>query len=256
MSTSMELVPSDSSLFRAAMDGLKDFLGQAQLQFSAEGLRVNGMDASHVGFINYFLAAADCEVLKIPASFVVGVDLKALSSVLAPIGKGDRLSLSVKDAKLIVAYTNEKLGKKVTCKLHTLDLEVDALELPDGLAYPAKIVARTTDVASTCKEVGSFGDTMDLRLDGDGFHVSTKGDHGDISQTLENTEDRTMDLPSGEEVAASFGTRYLTTILKSGGALSATTTLEFDPATPLRASFRFGSASSFVAYLAPKIVEA
>lgn len=254
----MELVPSDSSLFRAAIDGLKDFLGQAQLQFSVSGLRVNGMDASHVGFVNYFLAAADCEVLTIPASasLVVGIDLKALSSVLAPIGKGDRLSLSVKDAKLIVAYTNEKLGKKVTCKLHTLDLEVDALELPDGLAYPAKIVARTTDVAATCKEVGTFGDTMDLRLDGEGFHVSTKGDHGDIAQTLENTEERTMELPSGEEVNASFGTRYLTTILKSGGALSATATLEFDPATPLRASFRFGSASSFVAYLAPKIVDA
>lgn len=254
----MELVPSDSSLFRAAIDGLKDFLGQAQLQFSVSGLRVNGMDASHVGFVNYFLAAADCEVLTIPASasLVVGIDLKALSSVLAPIGKGDRLSLSVKDAKLIVAYTNEKLGKKVTCKLHTLDLEVDALDLPDGLAYPAKIIARTTDVAATCKEVGAFGDTMDLRLDGEGFHVSTKGDHGDIAQTLENTEDRTMDLVSVDEMSASFGTRYLTTILKSGGALSANVTLEFDPATPLRASFRFGSASSFVAYLAPKIVDA
>ena len=249
----MELVPSDSALFRAAVDGLKDFLPQAQLHFKADGLRINGMDVAHVGFVAYVLAAVDCEVLKVPTSLVVGVDLKALASVLAPLGKGDRLSLSVKDAKLIVSYTKDKVGKQVTCKLHTFDLEVDALELPATLTYPAKVVACTAEVAAMLKEVGAFGDTLDLCLDGEGFHAAAKGDYGEMAQLLENTEDRTMDLVSGEDVAASFGTRYLTGILKSGGSLSATTTIEFDASTPMRVSFHFGTGSSFVSYLAPKV---
>ena len=104
------------------------------------------------------------------------------------------------------------------------------------------------------KEVGHFGDTILLRLDEDGFHMSTSGECGSVRQTLENTEDRDMELTE-DFVEASFSTKYVNQIMKGGATLSTTMQLEFDSTQPLRASFRFGSDSHFVAYLAPKIVD-
>jgi hypothetical protein len=91
-------------------------------------------------------------------------------------------------------------------------------------------------------------------LNEDGLHLSTTGDSGAVKQTLENTEDREMEL-TGDSVEARFGTKYVAMIIKGGAALSPVTQLEFDPANPLRATFRFGSSSHFIAYLAPKVAD-
>jgi hypothetical protein len=64
-----------------------------------------------------------------------------------------------------------------------------------------------------------------------------------------------MTLESEEHMQATFGTKYLMTIMKSGAPLSSTTRIEFDGSNPLRASFLFGRSSRFMAYLAPKIMD-
>jgi proliferating cell nuclear antigen PCNA len=250
----MEIVPNDSVLFRSAMDALKEFLPQVQLRITAEGIRINGMDVSHVGFVDYVLNKEDCAVLNVPAPCVIGVNSVLLSKTLGSVGAGDRVTLSVKDDAFVVSYKNEKLGKRATYRISTLDISEDALNLPD-LTYGATIVAKTADILGIVKEVGGFGDALTLRLDEDGFHISCDGDGGHAHQSLENTEDREMTLESEEHMQATFGTKYLMTIMKSGAPLSSTTRIEFDGSNPLRASFLFGRGSRFMAYLAPKIMD-
>jgi proliferating cell nuclear antigen len=249
----MEIIPADSALFRSSMEALKEFLPQMQLRISSEGVRINGMDVSHVGFIDYFLSKDDCAVLKVPTPCVIGVNSVLLSKTLGSVGAGDRVTLSVKDDKFVVSYKNEKLGKRASYQIATLDITEDALNLPE-LTYNASVQAKTTDILGIVKEVGGFGDALSLRLDEDGFHVSCNGDSGHAQQSLENTEDRDMTLGS-DAMEASFGTKYLTTIMKSGAPLSSTTKLEFDGTQPLRASFLFGKDSRFMAYLAPKMMD-
>ena len=79
--TQMELQPKDSSLFRTAIEGLKDFLPEAHLVVTKEGLVISGMDAAHVGFVKYTLAAADCAVLKVAVPQTLGVSLTILSKL-------------------------------------------------------------------------------------------------------------------------------------------------------------------------------
>jgi proliferating cell nuclear antigen PCNA len=184
------------------------------------------------------------------------MNMLILAKVLSNVGAADTLVLKMNAARdrLVVSYTNEKVGKKAVYELPLMEIQEDAVELP-ALEFAAKIEAKTVDIASVVKEVGAFGDNMVLTLNPDGFHMESSGDLGSAKQTLDNTDDREMDL-SEDSVSAAFGTKYLASILKSGGALSSTTNLEFDSsAQPLRASFRYGTASYFVAYLAPKITE-
>lgn len=252
----MEIIPSDSLLFRSAIDALKEFLPEAQIHVSSSDVVICGMDRSHVGFVHYKLDKADCKVLKAPGSQTIGININNLSRVLSYVGSGDsiRLTLNKTGDRLVVQTHNEKIGKKAIYELPLMEITEDAVELPD-LAYAAKVVAKTSDIVGVIKEVGTFGDSITLTLNGSGFHITASGDMGSAKQTLENTEDRDMELTE-DSVTAAFATRYISGIMKGGAALSSTTTLEFDgSAQPLRATFQYGVGSVFIAYQAPKIVE-
>lgn len=251
----MELIPSDSLLFRNAIEALKDFLPQAQLRISAEGLYINGMDSSHVGFVDYKLAALDCDAIAVPSPLTLGINLGVLARTLGAVGGGDRVVIGVNknQDKLLVSYTNDKVGKKVAFEVPLMDITDDSLELPD-IQYAGTVVLKTADIASVIREVTHFGEVMTLRLDPDGFHISATGDVGSVRQTLELTEDRMMELTE-DSVEASFGTKYMSGIMKGGASLSATTRIEFDGMQPMRATFQFGTGSHFVSYLAPKVMD-
>jgi proliferating cell nuclear antigen PCNA len=253
----MEFIPTDSALFRACIDGLKEFLPNAQIHANAEGLRIRGMDVSHVGFIDYFLSVKDCVELKVSAdSTIVGMNLSVLSRALASVGTGDSVSVKSAGDKLNVSYANTRASKKAEYSVPTLDCDQDVMEIPE-FTYAATVRSRTADIAAVVKEVAHFGDTVELCLDEDGFHVSVNGDIGAVKQTLENTEDRDMEMTE-DSVTSKFAIKYLMNIMKSGTPLASTMTLEFGQAgaQPLRASFRFGNESYFVAYLAAKIDDA
>ena len=250
----MEFTIKDAALFRIAVDGLKEFLPQATLRVSTDGVRINGMDKSHVGFVDYFLSAADMNDVKVAAPVIVGVDMGTLARVLSAVGAGDQVQVAMKRGadKINVSYTNAKANKKALFTIPLLTIDEEPIALPN-LMYAAKVSAKTTDVYTVIKEVAPFGDTITLALDDDGFHISAHGDIGSAKQTLESTDDRDMELTE-DNVTSTFGTKYLLTIMKCCSGLSAATTLEFDN-QPLRATFKFGS-SHFIAYLAPKVMDA
>ncbi len=254
--TKMEFIPTDSALFRSCIDGLKEFLPNAQIHADADGLRIRGMDVSHVGFIDYFLSAKDCVELKVPNATVVGMNLSVLSRALASVGTGDSVTIKSAGDKLNVSYANTRASKKAEYSVSTLDCDQDVMEIPE-FEYAATVRARTADIAAVVKEVAHFGDTVELCLDEEGFHVSVNGDIGAVKQTLENTEERDMEMTE-DSVTSKFAIKYLMNIMKSGAPLASTIALEFGQAgaQPLRASFRFGEESYFIAYLAAKIDDA
>lgn len=252
----MEIIPADSLLFRAAVDALKEFLPEATLQINPTGIVICGMDRSHIGFVHYSLAKADCKVLKVPTPQTIGINMIHLSRVLSNVGAADSIALTLNKAcdRLVVNYSDSKVGKKAVYELPMLEISEDSVELPD-LTYTAKVTAKTTDIVGVTKEVGVFGDNIVLCLDADGFHISASGDMGSAKQTLENTEDRDMELTE-DSVTATFATKYLSGIMKGCAQLSSTMTLQFDgTGQPLCASFHYGSDSHFLAYQAPKIVD-
>lgn len=248
----MELVPVSAPLFKTAMEALKEFLPQLQLYVSKDSISISGMDASHVGFVDYKLAAADCTTLNVKQSMQIGVHSSVLSRALAACDSV-HLTTSKNNEKLVLTTVNEKLGKKAVFEMPTLDIDDGTPELP-AMTYNATVELKTADLASVIKEVATFGDTVNLTLDEGGLHIRSSGDSGSVLQTLENTDDRTMELGT-DSVSASFGAKHLLQIMKGGGGLASTVRVEFDPAQPLRVTFKIGSNSHFVAYLAPKIAE-
>lgn len=252
----MELVPVNAPLFKTAMEALKEFLPQLQFFISSEkGVSISGMDASHVGFVDYRLAVDDCLSLKVKdnESVRLGIHTAVLTRALAACDS-IHITTSNNKEKLVLTTVSEKQGRKAVFEIPTLDIDEMTPELPD-ISYSAVVELKTADFASVIKESATFGDTVTLTLDETGLHIKSSGDNGSVLQTLENTEDRIMELNEVDSVSSLFGAKHLLQIMKGGGGLASTVRIEFDDSQPLRVTFKFGTASHFVAYLAPKISE-
>lgn len=254
----MKLVPTDSSLFRNAVEALKDFLPVAQLRLSTDGLNINGMDSSHVGFVDYFLAAADCKTFDVHANITLGINMTVLARALAAVGIDDELTISdnKNQDKLIISYTNKKAGKQVKFEVPLMDISDDPLNLPE-MDYDGSITLKTGDIAAVIKEVASFGEALTFKMDSDGLHIRTTGDAGSVCQTLTiDGVGRVMKLKN-DSVEAAYGTKYMVAIMKGGVSLATLMTLDFDGSQPLRATFLFGKdkGSRFINYLAPKVMD-
>ena len=248
----MELVPVNAPLFKTAMEALKEFLPQLQIFISSElGVSISGMDASHVGFVDYRLAVEDCACLTVKEPVQLGIHTAILTRALAACDS-IHITTSKNKEKLVLTTVSEKQGKKAVFEMPTLDIDDVTPELPD-ISYSAVVELKTTDFASVVKESATFGDTVILTLDEGGLHIKSSGDSGSVLQTLENTDDRTMELNEADSVSASFGAKHLLQIMKGGGGLASTVRIEFDNSQPLRVTFKFGVGSHFIAYLAPKI---
>jgi proliferating cell nuclear antigen len=247
----MNIQLADATLFRKSIDALKDFLPQAQIQMTTEGLSIRGMDSSHVGFVDYFLSSADCASFRVPNNCVVGVSTAILSKVLGTAGSADTLTLSMDAAseKLHIGLTGE--AKTAKFDINTLDIDAESMELPE-LSYGASIRAKSADFMTAIRDIALFADTIQLSLNDEGFHMRAKGDQGNAELSFEPSDDREMTL-EGDSVDVSFGLKYLQTIVKNCGLLSSIMEISFDDGQPLRVVSKFGKESHFIAYLAPKI---
>ncbi len=236
------------------MEALKEFLPAATFRITKQGLRVNGLDASHIGFVDYFLAAGDMTVFNVAAPTTIGINIPLLCRVLSNVSSGDALSicLSPSGDKLVVTFTNERVSKRGHYELPTLDISEDALEIPD-LVHDADVSLKTSDLLSAIRDVATFGDVIELCLNEDGFDISSVGDAGMAKQTLENTDDREMTMRADDVVRAKYAAKFLQSLVKGGASLSSVIRLEFDGTKPMRTSFKFGHGSYFVGYLAPRV---
>jgi proliferating cell nuclear antigen PCNA len=247
----MEIQLSDTSLFRRSIEALKDFLPHAQFHVSQSGLKIRGMDANHVGFVDYFLSATDCAVYKAPVDSVIGISTVILCKVLATASPADRLTLAESGEIIRLSFAGE--GRTSKFELPTLEFDGEVVDLPE-MTYTATIRAKGSDFANAIKDLALFGDSITLRLDDEGFHMHAEGDVGKGAMTLDPTDDREMTLEA-DSVEISYGMKYLQQIVKSCCSLASEMELAFDESHPLRITTRFGKESYFIAYLAPKVRE-
>ncbi len=249
----MEVRISDATPFRRAVDALRDFMPQAELRISKEGIRINGMDVAHVGFVDFFLSAKDCESVKIPSTNSnIGISMPILGRVLAMCAPQEPLTLSESGDRLKVRFQSD--GRSSQFDLPTLHIQEDLVELPD-LAYTAVVRAKSSDISGLIRDLAIFGDDVWLKLDDEGFHLTVKGDAGEGHVVLEPTEDREMTLDGDEPVDVEFSMKYLQQLVKHASSMATYMEISFDSDKPLQVKTRFGKESHFIAYLAPKISE-
>lgn len=250
----MEIIITEATLFKKAIEAIKEFLPMTEMNVSSDGLRINGMDTSHICFIDFFLSAEECDSISCPDPISLGISTGIITKVLSAAATGsDSITLSVSEEsdKLGLSIKNDTTCRRAEFELPLMELNENSVQIPE-MEYSANIKAKTSDIIGLAKDVALFGDAAELKLNTDGFHISVRSENGSANVTLDNTDDREMTLED-EEVKVNYSIKYIQNILRGGASLSSTADLSFEEGKPLRAIFRFGKNSHFTAYLAPRI---
>jgi len=73
---------------------LNEFIPEVTLDFTEEGLKISGIDASKVVLINVFLPKSYFDEYDVNGEEKVGVNLEDLTDLLSGVTKNDSLTLS------------------------------------------------------------------------------------------------------------------------------------------------------------------
>jgi proliferating cell nuclear antigen len=249
----MRLYLKDAALLKRGVDSFHNILMSVNLNFTAEGLKVMGMDAAHVMFVDYKLSQADCNEYSCEDEVIIGIQTVQLHKVLSTIQSGDSLTLENIDDKLRITLRNETTKNTSTYDISTIEISEDAIAIPE-IEYPAKIKMKTREFHQVFRNFKDFGEVMRIELSENGLELSTEGFAGHAKQTFDPTDDREMELAL-DSVITRAPIQYIDRILHGAGSLNQNVEYSFGPGVPMSLLFHFGGNSYFNGYVAPKIDE-
>jgi len=133
---------------------LNEFIPEVTLDFTEEGLKISGIDASKVVLINVFLPKSYFDEYDVNGEEKVGVNLEDLTDLLSGVTKNDSLAFSGEGSTLTIEIEGEYYRKFAIPRL-----QVESVELPQtDLEFPfrAKLITPTfTEIISGFEDLGA-----------------------------------------------------------------------------------------------------
>jgi proliferating cell nuclear antigen len=242
-----------ASFLKNAIDAVKEIIVQTNMDWTDEGISIQGMDASHVALSNVYLSKIDCIFYHIKESITVGIDMIRLSKLLAMADGEDSLELFIKSDDeaiinmIIVSYDNKKRSH---FQIPLLDIDSDSLNIPE-MIYKGHVVQKSSEILSAIRDLGFFGDSVKIGIDNSELKVRVEGDFGKGERAWKDGILRTTSL---DELQQSYPVKYMLMALK-GNSVSSEVSIEMTQGSPIRISYSFGKASKIINYVAPKMDE-
>lgn len=245
---------SKASFLKNSIDAVKDIVVQTNVDWTEEGITIQGMDASHVALSNVFLSKKDCIFYHIKESITIGVDMIRLSKLLGISDNEDSLEFFIKsddDATINMSLVSVDNKKRSHFQIPLLDIDSESLNIPD-MIYKGQVAQNSTNILNTVRDLSIFGDSVTLGIENDEFKIKVEGDFGKgerawkdgILQTTKNIN----------ELKQSYPVKYMLMALK-GNCVSPNVLLEMSSGSPIRISYSFGNGSKIINYVAPKMEE-
>ncbi len=238
----------DAKAFQDMLKTLSEFVPEVTLDFTNEGLKVRGVDASKVVLIDIYLPSSYFDEYEVGEEEKVGVNLEDLSELLSSITKEDSLTMSTENGTLVITLDGEYTR---TFKMPTI--QVEETEIPNlQLEFPfrAKMITPTfVDIISSFDDLGA--DVVKFKSEGGNKLILTaSSDLGDSTVEL-STENAGLLEAEGSDAESNYGLEYLvnTTRLKS---VSGSLEIRFGTQLPLKLRYEMPQGGYNDFYIAPR----
>ena len=241
----MNCIFENGQLFCAIVNAIKDLSGEANLDFTTEGVYMQAMDSAHVSLCSLTLNQKLFKSYHCAENISLGVNLKTLSMVLRGV-KGE-LKLSALGDKLHIEVS--KLEGTAKYDLTLMDIDSESLGLPDTV-YPAICVLPSATFAKIVKDLGDFSDTCRLHIK-DNLTIAVNGDVGNIN--WQSGEECKCNVTE-ETPALEFAMRYMCLFAKAA-AVAPKVVLGMAPNLPICLTFPIEDCGFLKFYLAPKMMD-
>lgn len=240
-----------SSFLKNAVEATKDIIVQTNMDWTEEGISIQGMDPSHVALSNVFLSKEDCYFYHIKESITIGIDMIRLGKILTIANADDSLEFFIEneeEATINVTLTSVDEKCRSHFQIPLIDIDVESLNIPD-MIYDNKIIQKSNDFASAVRDLGFLGDVVAIWVDGGEFHIQVRGEFGMGERAW---KDGILKSSETNDNRQSYPLRYLLKTLK-GTSVSSDIQIEFSLGSPIRLSYTFGNSSNIINYVAPKL---
>ena len=226
---------------------LNEFIPEVTLDFTEEGLKISGIDASKVVLINVFLPKSYFDEYDVNGEEKVGVNLEDLTDLLSGVTKNDSLAFSGEDSILTIEIEGEYYRKFSIPRL-----QVESVELPQtDLEFPfrAKLITPTfTEIISGFEDLGA--DAVRFKSNDGKLTLTAYSDV--VESTIElSTENGGLLEAEGSDAESVYGLEYLantTRLKRASGSME----IRFGTQLPLKLRYEMPQGGYNDFYIAPR----
>ncbi|EYU35200.1 hypothetical protein ABFS82_06G123000 [Erythranthe guttata] len=245
----LELRLARGSLLKKVVEAIKDFVDDANFDFSATGLYVQTMDSYEAAMVELLLRRDGFVHYRCDRKISIGVNFENMSEMLEGAGEDDVITLKADDGSSDLTFVFENPAQDIITefKMKILDTEYDATVRMSSLRF-----------AKVCKNLFCIGKKVVISVTNEGVRFSTSGDSGSTTTifcrqntTADKPEDATV-IEVKREMSLLFLLSFLCKITEAT-PLSNTVTLSFCTEFPLRVEYKIAEMGYIRFHLSPKI---
>ncbi len=243
----MKAVLADPRILKSSIDAISNMIDEASIVVSQEGIALRAMDPAHVALVDFKMEKEAFEEYTIEETLTLGIDLDRLNTILKRAGSSDRITLTPGGAGDALRITLSNSATR-NFELPLIDVGEEELRVPE-LEFSARVEIDPKVLSESIKDAEIVSDHVTLRVDGEAFYISARGDLGNVEVRVE--KDRTLSFSCEEPCRSMFSIEYLKDMVKAGD-IASTVRINLGNDIPVKLDFLApGVSLSFL--LAPRI---
>ena len=249
----MKAVFKNARLVKQIVDGVKELLGDVNIQCTSEGLCIEGMDASHVSLCSIHLDRTGMLDYSCPIPHEIGVNLNNFSKILSAAAPTDRLELESTDDVLKIRIQNTVRVSEFALSLMVIDEE--RVGIPPDWDGHRRVRMPSMEFQRVIRDLSVVGDSCRIEIRDSAIAFTTDGTMGHAHiglQASDTVEFETTD--DADEIDLEFPIRYLHAFTKCGQT-SKDILISAANDHPLRITYQDTNWGRVVFFLAPKITD-
>lgn len=153
-----------SAAFRTLIEGLKEILAEANLEFDQTGIRIIDVDETHTVLTYLRLDASKFEYFYCPAKHILGVNMMYLFKLIKTLSNNDSLTLFLPASnpnKLGIRAENAEKQTTNTWMMKLFDTNVENIELPN-IQYSSTITMPSSDFQKICRDFNALAEKLEI----------------------------------------------------------------------------------------------
>ncbi|MCS7122965.1 MAG: DNA polymerase sliding clamp [Candidatus Aenigmarchaeota archaeon] len=245
----MKLVLNDSDLLKIPMKTISQIIDEGIFTINKDSFQFASTDRAMICMIELKLLSTAFEEYVVDKEYSIGLNLENFADVLARATKKDKLTLEVKEGKLIV--TLEGTGKR-RFALPILDIKKEDLPDVSNLEFTAKVTMNTNLLSEAIRDVELVGESILFKANENGFFIEGGSEMSTTTTEVLKDSPDLIELEVKTPSKARYPLDYISKVIALK-ELSNDITIEFANDFPCKISSKILDKIYFSMIIAPRV---
>ena len=213
-----EIRTVQSGAFRTLIEGLKEILAEANIEFDSNGIKIIDVDETHVVLTYLKLNADKFEYFYCPSKFILGVNMIYLFKLIKTSSNTDSLTLFLPASnpnKLGIRAENAEKQTTNTWMMKLFDTNLENIEFPN-ISFTSIISMPSADFQKICRDFNALAEYMEITSSNNDLIFRCIGDFVDGETVIMSNNQGGIEVQrsTSEIVQGLFELKYLVQFTK------------------------------------------